>query len=217
MKQTPVINEDHQDIITPEVTCFNDVAKKVYFNKSSNESSYVSQSIDKSQVDLKLDKPKKIIEYSGSKFLKRKGSDSSLSSLGQVKRGPGRPKKVLKEDGDNNNGNADHNVTEKKLKLNCSSKNKHKISNSSSSDLSPPVLEPWIPFSPRKDSTRTPPTLSPISSTKLSDIQKSSDDEKLYETKIAKKHSTSSTLVWKLFIYKYTLCTYCINISIFID
>lgn len=141
---------------------------------------------------MKLDKPKKCFEYAGSKFLKRKGSDSSLSSSGLVKRGPGRPKKVLKEDGHNNNSNVDNNLTEKRLKLICSSKNKQqKISNSSSSDLSPPVLEPWSPFSPRKDSTHTPPTLSPISSVKLSDMQKSSDDEK----KIAKKHSTSSTLV----------------------
>ncbi|VVC35716.1 Hypothetical protein CINCED_3A015236 [Cinara cedri] len=193
-EQIKVINENHQISITPEVTSFKDIALKVYSKKSSNESGYNSQSVEKSQVEMKLDKPKKKIEYSSSKVLKRKGSDSSLSSSGQVKRGPGRPKKVLKVDSDNNNSNVDHNITEKKLKLDFSSKSKHKISNSSSSDLSPPVLEPWSPLSPTKDSTRTPPTLSPISSAKLSDVQKSSDDEKLYEKKMTKKYSTSSTL-----------------------
>jgi len=77
--------------------------------------------------------------------------------------------------------------------LDCSSKTKHKTSSSSSSDLSPPVLEPWSPFSPRKDSTHTPPTLSPVSSmAKLSDVQKLSDDAKVYQKKIVKKRCTSS-------------------------
>lgn len=152
---------------------------------------------EKLQVHSKLYKTQKLTDYSDGKVLKRKVSDSSSSSSGQVKRGPGRPKKVLKVfDGDNINSNDWHGIKENRLKLDCSTKMKHKTSNSSSSDLSPPVLEPWSPFSPRKTSTHTPPTLSPVSSmAKLSEVQKSSDDEKLPEKKIAKKRSTTSSTV----------------------
>lgn len=179
----------------PEVTIKRDVAKKVYTNKSLTNNNDTLQSIQ-SQIHSKLNKSKNANTYSGSKVLKRKVSDSSsLSSSSQVKRGPGRPKKVLK-DYDCDNNNDDSNVKEKRLKLDCSSKIKHKTSSSSSSDLSPPVLEPWSPFSPRKDSTRTPPTLSPVSSAlKLSDAPKSSDEEKYFAKKTVKKRSPSSILV----------------------
>lgn len=174
-----------------------DTTHRVYSNKLLTESSNVFRSSIKSSA--KLEKPKKLTEYSESKVVNRKVSDSSSSSSSQVKRGPGRPKKVLKPDDGHKNNTSDRcDVKEKRLKLDCGSiVAKHKISNSSSSDLSPPVLEPWSPFSPRKDSTHTPPTLSPISSVaKLSDVQKSSDDdEKFYKKKKAKKRLTSLTLV----------------------
>jgi len=172
--------------------------KKVYTKKSFSRSTEVVPSVDKSKVNLKLDTIKKPPKYSKDKVLNRKVSDSSLSSSGQVKRGPGRPKKVLKsDDGNNNNGNNEQDIKEKRLKLDCSSKTKYKTSSSSSSDLSPPVLEPWSPYSPRKVSTHTPPTLSPVSSmAKLSDVQKLSDDDK---KKIVKKRSTSSIIVCNIF------------------
>lgn len=181
-----------------------DIPKTEYNKKSSTENVNSYRPKEKIQDYLKLDKFKKSPENPGSsKILKRKVSDSSSSSSSQMKRGPGRPKKVLKqvdEDDDNNNDEDNCCTKEKLLKLDCNSKIKHKTSNSSSSDLSPPVLEPWSPFTPRKDSTRTPPTLSPISSmAKLSDAQKSSDEEKIFEKKIAKKKSTSSILVCDLY------------------
>lgn len=175
-----------------------DVVEKVFTKNKSllTKSEDISFAKEKLQVHSKPDKTQST-EYSGSKVPKRKVSDSSSSSSGQVKRGPGRPKKALKAvDGDNIYSNDWHDNKEKRLKLNCSTKLKHKTSNSSSSDLSPPVLEPWSPFSPRKNSTHTPPTLSPVSSmTKLSDVQKSSDDEKSFDKKIAKKRSTTSSIV----------------------
>lgn len=169
-----------------------DFPKKVYANKSLTSSNSYNFWSTKSQVKSKLNKTK--YSYFGSKVIKSEVPNSSLLSSGKVKRGPGRPKKVVKDNCDSYDTNYD--VKEKRLKLDCNSKIKHKTSSSSSSDLSPPVLEPWSPFSPRKDSTRTPPTLSPISSmAKLSDPQKSSDDEKYLENKIVKKRCTSSTLV----------------------
>lgn len=166
-----------------------DIVTKVYTKKCLPKMGDMFCSTDRLKVYSKLNKSKKTNDNSSSKVLKRKVLNSSSNSSGQVKRGPGRPKKVLKEDdGCNNNGDIKNN----RLKLDCNPKIKHKVSNSSSSDLSPPVLEPWSPFSPRKDSTHTPPTLSPISSVaKLYDIQKSSDDEK----KIAKRRLTASILV----------------------
>lgn len=153
-------------------------------------------STDRLKVYSKLNKTKKANNNYTNKILKHKMLNSSSTLCGQVKRGPGRPKKVLKEDDGCNNGDIKNN----RLKLDCNSKIKHKISNSSSSDLSPPVLEPWSPFSPRKDSTHTPPTLSPISSVaKLYDAQKSSDDEK----KMATKRFASSTLVYNYFEFSY--------------
>lgn len=174
--------------------------KKVYTKKSFPQASDIFQSVDKLKVNSKLDTIKKSPHYFKDKVLNRKVSESSLSSSGQVKRGPGRPKKVLKcDDGNNNNGN-NEDIKEKGLKLDCSSKTKHKASSSSSSDLSPPVLEPWSPFSPRKDSTHTPPTLSPVSSmAKLSDVQKLSDGDKVYQKKIVKKRCTSSIIVCNIF------------------
>lgn len=178
-----------------EVTSNKDVTHRVYTNKLLTESSNVFRSSIKAFT--KLEKPKKLSEYSGSKVLSRKVSDSGSSSSSQVKRGPGRPKKVLKpDDGHKNYTNDSHDIKEKRLKLDCGSIIKHKISNSSSSDLSPPILEPWSPFSPRKDSTHTPPTLSPISSmAKLSDIQKSSDDDEKFYKEKAKKRFTPLILV----------------------
>jgi len=170
-----------------------DFPKKVYANKSLTSSNSYKFSSTKPQVQPKVNKTK--FSYFGSKVTKSEVPNSSLLPSGKVKRGPGRPKKVVKDNYDNN-----YDVKEKRLKLDCNSKIKHKTSSSSSSDLSPPVLEPWSPFSPRKDSTRTPPTLSPVSSmAKLSDPQKSSDDEKYFENKIVKKRCTSSTLVRNLF------------------
>jgi len=190
-----------------EVTMNKNGTKKVYTKKSFSQSSTIFQSVDKLKVNSKLDTIKKSPKYSNVKVQNRKISDSSLSSSGQVKRGPGRPKKILKcDDGNNNNGNNEQDVKEKRLKLDCSSKTKHKTSSSSSSDLSPPVLEPWSPFSPRKISTHTPPTLSPVSSgTKLSDAKKLSDDDKFYQKKFVKKRSTSSIMVCNIFqlIYLY--------------
>ncbi|CAH1708038.1 unnamed protein product [Aphis gossypii] len=180
-----------------EVTINKNGIKKVYTKKSFAQSSTtIFQSVDKLKVNSKLDTIKKAPKYSSVKVQNRKMSDSSLSSSGQVKRGPGRPKKVLKcDDGNNNNGNNELDVKEKRLKLDCSSKTKHKTSSSSSSDLSPPVLEPWSPFSPRKISTHTPPTLSPVSSgAKHSDAKKLSDDDKFYQKKFVKKRSTSSIM-----------------------
>jgi len=175
--------------------------KKVYTKKSFVQNSDSFQSVDKLKDHSKLDTIKKLTKCSNAKVMKRKVSDSSLSSSGQVKRGPGRPKKVLKsDDGNNNNGNNEQDVKEKRLKLDCSSKTMHKTSSSSSSDLSPPVLEPWSPFSPRKVSTQTPPTLSPVSSVaKQSDVQKLSNDDKFYQKKIMKKRCTSSIMVCCIF------------------
>jgi len=167
--------------------------KKVYTKKLFSQTSDIFQSVDKLKVDLKLDTIKKPPNYSKEKVLNRKVSESSLSLSGQVKRGPGRPKKVLKCDEGNNNIGNNEDIKEKRLKLDCSSKTKHKTSSSSSSDLSPPVLEPWSPYSPRKDSIQTPPSLSPVSSmAKLSDVQKLSDDAKVYQKKIVKKRCTPS-------------------------
>lgn len=195
-------DDDHLDAGPLELKRERDVDKKVYSKRPlfDDSSSDVFQSTKKLPVYSMLNKTKKSTEHpgGGGKVSKRKVSDSSLSSSGQVKRKPGRPKKVLKEDSSDykNSSNDDYGSKEKRLKLDCSSKIKHKTSNSSSSDLSPPVLEPCNPFSPEKDSTRTPPTLSPISSVaKLSDTQKSSDEEKFNKKKIAKKRSTSSVLV----------------------
>lgn len=193
MREQEHIHEYNQNINATtesfEVTNNKGVAKKVYTNKSLID---ISRSTNKSpQVHSKLEKIQSSNEYFGSKVLKRKVLDSNLSSSGKVKRGPGRPKKILKEDVDDSNIGND--VKEKRLKLDCSSsKIKHKISSSSSSDLSPPILEPLSPFSPRKDSTRTPPTLSPIPSVAklLFDIKNVSNDEK----KITKKRSTSLIL-----------------------
>lgn len=189
--------EYHLSPKSHEVTDNKNVPKKVYSKESLTESSdlFRPKNILKNHsIHSKLNKTKKSSEYFGSKILKRKVSDSSSSSSGTVKRGPGRPKKVFKiVDGGNDNGKEEHENKEKRLKLDCSSKMKHKISSSSSSDLSPPVLEPCSPFSDRKISTHTPPTLSP-SVTKVSD-QKSSDDEKVYVKKMIKKRSTSSILV----------------------
>lgn len=200
-EQEQHIHEYNQSITTTtesfEVTNNKGIAKKVYTNKSLID---IGRLINKSpQVHSKLGKIQNSNEYFGSKVLKRKVLDSNLSS-GKVKRGPGRPKKVLKEDVDNSNIGND--VKEKRLKLDCSSsKIKHKISNSSSSDLSPPILEPLSPFSPRKDSTRTPPTLSPVPSVaKLFDVKNVSNDE----TKITKKRSTSLILVLVL-IYEFSI------------
>lgn len=196
-------NHGYQQSTELSVTMNKNVTKKVYTNKllSDNSDINILRSIKKLQDHSKLNN-KNLIEISGGTFLKRKVSDSSLSSSGQIKRRPGRPKKILK----NNDGN---NVNEKRLKLDCSSKIKHKTSNSSSSDLSPPVLEPWSPFSPRKDSTRTPPTLSPVSSVaKLSDGQKLSDDEKFYEKKMTKKRSTLSILVRNIFYNDFCVIMY---------
>lgn len=192
-------NHEYQQSTEPlSVTVNKNVAKKVYTNKLLSDNSDIFRSIKKLQDNSKLDN-KKLIGNFGSKVLKRKVSDSSLCSSGQIKRRPGRPKKVLKNNDKNN-------VNEKQLKLDCSSKIKHKTSNSSSSDLSPPVLEPWSPFSPRKDSTRTPPTLSPVSSVaKLSDSQKLSDDEKFYEKKMTKKRSTLSILVINILYYQFSV------------
>jgi len=192
------IHKYHQNITESlMVTNKKDVAKKVYTNKLLINRSNISRLINKSppQVHLKLEKNKNPNEYFGNKVLKRKLLDSNLPLSGKVKRGPGRPKKVLKEDDDGSNVGND--VKEKRLKLDCSIKAKHKISSASSSDLSPPILEPWSPFSPRKDSTRTPPTLSPVPSVaKLSsDVKKLSDDEKSLEKKIPKKRSASLILV----------------------
>lgn len=175
------------------------IAKKVYTKKKKlllTESENNILTKEKLQIYSKPEKTQKLTEYFGGKVLKRKVSDSSSSSSGQVKRGPGRPKKVFKAVyGDNIYSINRHDIKEKRLKLDCNTKVKHKTSNSSSSDLSPPVLEPWSPFSPRKDSTHTPPTLSPVSSmAKLSDVQKSSDDEKFADKKIAKKRSTASSI-----------------------
>lgn len=192
------IHKYHQNITESlMVTNKKNVAKKVYTNKLLINRSNISRLINKSppQVHLKLEKNKNPNEYFGNKVLKRKLLDSNLPLSGKVKRGPGRPKKVLKEDDDGSNVGND--VKEKRLKLDCSIKAKHKISSASSSDLSPPILEPWSPFSPRKDSTRTPPTLSPVPSVaKLSsDVKKLSDDEKSLEKKIPKKRSASLILV----------------------
>jgi len=175
--------------------------KKVYTKKSFSRSSDILPFVDKLKVNLKSDTIKKSPKYSKDKVLNRKVSESSVSSSGQVKRGPGRPKKALKcDDVDNNNGCNEQDIKEKQLKLDCSSKTKHKTSSASSSDLSPPVLEPWSPYSPRKVSTHTPPTLSPISSmAKLSEVQKLSDDDKVYQKKIFKKRCTSSTIVCNIF------------------
>lgn len=195
-KEEQLSHEYQQSAEPLSVTMNKNVPKKVYTNKSMSDNSDIIRSTNKLLGHSKLDK--NLIEYSGSKVLKRKVSDSSLSSTGQIKRKPGRPKKVLKNNEEN----------EKQLKLDCSLKIKHKSSNSSSLDLSPPVLEPWSPFSPRKDSTRTPPTLSPVSSVaKLSDTQKLSDDEKFYEKKMTKKRSTSSILVRNMII----LLLYCMK------
>lgn len=201
-QEQPSLYEYQPNIQPLEVN--KDVPETVCAKKNSLTKNFESlQSVDKPQNYWKTNKSKKLSVYPGSKVLKRKISDSSSSLSGHIKRGPGRPKKMLKqikEDDDNNNDDNDRCfTTEKRLKLDCSTKIKHKTSNSSSSDLSPPVLEPWSPFIPRKDSTRTPPTLSPISTVaKLSDIQKSSDDEKLCEKKPTKKRSTSSVLVCNL-------------------
>ncbi|XP_022173862.1 uncharacterized protein LOC111036220 isoform X4 [Myzus persicae] len=177
-----------------EVTINKNGTKKVYTKKSFSRSSDIFQPVDKLKVNLKLDTIKKTPKYSKDKVLNRKVSESSLSSSGQVKRGPGRPKKVLKcDDGNNNNGNNEPDIREKRLKLDCNSKTKHKTSSSSSSDLSPPVLEPWSPYSPRKVSTHTPPTLSPVSS--MANVKKLSDDDKVYQKKIVKKRSTSSIII----------------------
>lgn len=196
-------DDDYQDTKPLELKREKDVDRKVYSKKPLFESSDVFQPMKKLPVYSAPNKTKKSTEYSGGKVSKRKVSDSSLSSTGQVKRGPGRPKKVLKDDSsDNKNSNSDYGSKEKRLKLDCRSKMKQKTSNSSSLDLSPPVLEACNPFSPVKDSTSTPPTLSPISSVaKLSDTQKSSDEEKFNKKKIAKKRSTSSVLVQTFFFF----------------
>lgn len=203
MKQEQCSQVDyHKSPTSLEVTSNKDVPKKVYSKKlltgNSSDLFQSKKKLENHSIHSKLNKPKKSSEYLSSKVLKRKVSDSSSSSSGPVKRGPGRPKKVFKgEDDDNDNSKEEYENKEKRLKLDCSSKIKHKISSSSSSDLSPPVLEPWSPFSPRKNSTHTPPTLSPISSvTKVSDVQKSSDEEKIFEKKIIKKRSTSSIMVY---------------------
>ena len=117
-----------------EVTMNKNGTKKVYTKKSFAQSSNIFQSVGKLKVNSKLDTIKKSPKYSNVKVLNRKVSESSLSSSGQVKRGPGRPKKVLKcDDGNNNNGNNEQDIKEKQLKLDCSSKTKHKTSSSSSS------------------------------------------------------------------------------------
>lgn len=189
--------EYHKSPKLLEMTSNRDVPKKVYSKKPLTDSSDLfrpKHKLENHSIHSKLNKTKKSNEYFGSKMLKRKVSDSSSSSSGPVKRGPGRPKKVFKiEEFGNFNVKEKYENEEKRLKLDCSSKIKHKISSSSSSDLSPPVLEPCSPFSDRKISTHTPPTLSP-SVSKLSD-QKSSDEEKAYEKKMIKKRSTSSILV----------------------
>lgn len=184
-----------------EVTSNRDVPKKVYSKKPLTESSALFRPKHKLENHSKFNKTKKSSEYFGNKTLKRKVSDSSSSSSGPVKRGPGRPKKVFKIEDvcSYNDKEEEYENKEKRLKLDCSSKIKHKISSSSSSDLSPPVLEPCSPFSDRKISTHTPPTLSP-SVTKVSD-QKSSDEEKVYEKKMIKKRSTSSVMVYNFDLY----------------
>lgn len=168
--------------------------KKVYTKKSFAQNTDIFRPVNKLKVHSKLEAIKKPTKYSNIKVMKQKVSVLNLSSSGPVKRGPGRPKKVLKSDDGNNN---DQVAKEKRLKLDCSSKIKHKTSSSSSSDLSPPVLEPWSPFSPRKDSTHTPPTLSPASSVAKQSDQKSSDDDKIYQKKIMNKR-TPSTMVCKI-------------------
>lgn len=189
--------EYHKSPESLEVTSNRDVPKKVYSKKPLTESSDLfrpKHKLENHSTHSKFNKTKKSNECFGNKILKRKVSDSSSSSSGLVKRGPGRPKKVFKsEEVDDYCVKEEYENKEKRLKLDCSSKIKHKISSSSSSDLSPPVLEPCSPFSDRKISTHTPPTLSP-SVTKVSD-QKSSDEEKVYEKKMIKKRSTSSILV----------------------
>jgi len=191
-----------ENTTTPlEVTINRNGIKKVYSKKSFSRSCDILPSVDKLKVNLKSDTIKKSPKYSKDKVFNRKVSESSLSSSGQVKRGPGRPKKTLKcDNGNNNNDNNEQDIKEKRLKLDCSSKTKHKTSSSSSSDLSPPVLEPWSPYSPRKVSTHTPPTLSPNSSmAKLSEVKKLSDGDKVYKKKIVKKRCTSSTIVCNIF------------------
>ncbi|XP_050541602.1 uncharacterized protein LOC126905686 isoform X2 [Daktulosphaira vitifoliae] len=168
----------------PLVKESNEITTKKEYTKKSPSSSELFWSREhlKGDKELAQDKLKKYSE-NNNKPLKRKLSDSSETSE-TFKRGPGRPKKFQKDD--------DKIMKRNSLKLDCDSRVKQKISISSSSDLSPPVLEPCSPFSSRKDSTRTPPTLSPISSAaKLSDSFKSSDEEKAYEGKVAKKRSTS--------------------------
>lgn len=168
------------------------VPKKVYTNKSLIATGDVFGSIKPHWKPNKTDKPHSAGAHcAGVKAVaKRKVSDPGISPSGQVKRGPGRPKKIQKQD-DGGIGDDRRDAKDKRLKLDCGIK--QKTSSCSSSDLSPPVLEPWSPFSPRKDSTRTPPTLSPVSSVaaKLSDAHKSSDDEKCSGKKVVKKRSTS--------------------------
>lgn len=216
--------QDHQSTTESlKVTVNKGVAKKVYTNKSlansgnitgtikepksfylkvkdyKDSNKYIGKKLLDSNMSLSgkvkevgTDEPQSYLNLKN-KYVDNKTSDSNLSS-GKVKRGPGRPKKVLKEVDDSSNiGN---NVKEKHLKLDCSSKINYKISSSSSSDLSPPVLEPWSPFSPRKDSKRTPPTLSPVPSVdKLSIGVNKYSNEKPYEKKITKKRPASFILV----------------------